>query len=125
VSALFLTIGLAGRDNRSVGDPFDFYLDESGWPYPDEAEERPAEEPVDWRADADDDAVALHALTPQALAGLSRAEQAAVVARFGLDGHAPMTMTQLQTALGLSRDQTRLALTGGLAKLRTVLGDGP
>jgi len=125
-----LTIGHAGRDNRSVGDPFDFYLDESGWPYPDEADDRPPHgphgpgEPIDWRADADDDAVALHALTPQALAGLSRAEQAAVVARFGLDGHAPMTMAQLQTALGLSRDQTRLALTGGLTKLRTVLGDG-
>ena len=118
-----MTIGHAGRDNRSVGDPFDFYLDESGWPYPDEAEERAPDEPVDWRADADDDAVALHALTPQALAGLSRAEQAAVVARFGLDGHAPMTMTQLQAALGLSRDQTRLALTRGLTKLRTVLGD--
>ena len=108
-----------------MGDPFDFYLDESGWPYPDEADDRPPREPgepIDW-GDADDDAVALHALTPRALAGLSRAEQAAVVARFGLDGHAPMTMTQLQAALGLSRDQTRLALTRGLTKLRTVLGD--
>ena len=25
-----------GRDNRIMGDPLDFYLDEGGWPYPDE-----------------------------------------------------------------------------------------
>ena len=119
-----MTLGLAGRDKGSVGDPFDFHLDEGGWPYPDETDEVRPGEPADARADADDDAVALHALTPHALGALSAPERAAVVARFGLDGHEPMTMAQLQTSLGLSRDQARLALAGGLAKLRSALG-GP
>ena len=44
------------------------------------------------------------------------------MARFGLDGREPMTMGQLQASLGLSRDRARGALSGGLAKLRTVLG---
>jgi Sigma-70, region 4 len=101
------------------GDPFDF-LDEGGWPYPDEG--TLVDEPVDLRFDADEDALALHALTPASLARLSPAEQAAIVARFGLDGREPMTMGQLQASLGLSRDRARGALSGGLAKLRTVLG---
>jgi DNA-directed RNA polymerase sigma subunit (sigma70/sigma32) len=46
------------------------------------------------------------------------------VARFGLDGHDPMTMAELSESLGLSRDRARVALSGGLTKLRTVLGDG-
>lgn len=108
-----------------MGDPFDFHLDEGGWPYPDELDDERPTEPADARSDADDDAVALHALTPHALGELSPPERAAVVARFGLDGQAPMTMAELQASLGLSRDQARLALTGGLTKLRTALGDLP
>ena len=108
-----------------MGDRFDFHLDEGGWPYPDDGDEVRPGEPADARADADDDAVALHALTPQALDALTAPERAAVVARFGLDGHEPMTMAQLQISLGLSRDQARLALAGGLAKLRTALGGPP
>ena len=108
-----------------MGDPLDFHLDEGGWPYPDETDELRPGEAVDARGDTDDDAVALHALTPQVLADLSGPERAAVVARFGLDGHEPMTMAQLQTSLGLSRDQARLALAGGLAKLRSALGGPP
>jgi DNA-directed RNA polymerase sigma subunit (sigma70/sigma32) len=116
-----------------MGDPFDFFLDESGWPYPDEGddgekprdgEERRDHEPADVRFGTDEDAVALHALTPQVLARLSRTERAAVVARFGLDGGDPMTMAELSESLGLSRDRARVALFGGLAKLRSVLGDG-
>jgi hypothetical protein len=125
VAWVALTASRSGRDKGNVGDPFDFHLDEGGWPYPDEVDEARPTEPADVRADADDDAIALHALTPHALGELSGAERAAVVARFGLDGHDPMTMAELQTSLGLSRDQARLALAGGLAKLRTALGDPP
>lgn len=109
-----------------MGEPFDF-IDEGGWPYPDTDDDTVdlrASEPVDLRADADDDLVALHALTPRALASLSGVERAAVVARFGLDGGAPMTMAELSGALGLSRDRTRIALAEGLGKLRDALADG-
>jgi DNA-directed RNA polymerase sigma subunit (sigma70/sigma32) len=107
-----------------MGDPFDFFLDEGGWPYPDDTDDDDGSrgpEPVDLRSDADDDLVALHALSPQVLADVSEVERAAVVARFGLGGGAPMTMAELRTALGLSRDRTRTVLTGGLDKLRTAL----
>jgi hypothetical protein len=111
-----------------MGDPFDFFIDESGWPYPDggdDGEQRPDHEPpADVRFGTDEDAIALHALTPQVLSTLSRTERAAVAARFGLDGHDPMTMAELSASLGLSRDRARVALSGGLTKLRTVLGDG-
>jgi hypothetical protein len=108
-----------------MGEPLDF-VDEGGWPYPDadDTVDLRAREPVDLRTDADDDLVALHALTPRALASLSRVERAAVVARFGLDGRAPMTMTELRDALGLSRDRTRSALADGLDKLRAALAEG-
>jgi DNA-directed RNA polymerase sigma subunit (sigma70/sigma32) len=108
-----------------MGEPFDF-LDEGGWPYPDTDDlvDLRDREPVDLRTDADDDLVALHALTPRALGSMSRVERAAVVARFGLDGGAPMTMTELRAALGLSRDRTRTALADGLDKLRDALADG-
>jgi DNA-directed RNA polymerase sigma subunit (sigma70/sigma32) len=106
-----------------VGDPFDF-IDEGGWPYPDDVVDPRWPEPADLRSDADEDLVALHALTPHALAGLSDVERAAIVARFGLGGGAPMTMVQLRTSLGLSRDRTRTALSGGLDKLRSALSDG-
>jgi DNA-directed RNA polymerase sigma subunit (sigma70/sigma32) len=116
-----------------MGDPFDFFIDESGWPYPDEGDDGDerrdrdrdqAHEPADVRFGTDEDAVALHALTPQVLARLSRTERAAVVARFGLDGHDPMTMAELSASLGVSRDRARVALFGGLTKLRSVLGEG-
>jgi DNA-directed RNA polymerase sigma subunit (sigma70/sigma32) len=106
-----------------MGDPFDF-IDEGGWPYPDDVDEVRTAEAVDVRSDADDDLVALHALTPQALGALSPTERAVITARFGLDGHEPMTMAELRIALGLSRDRARLALAGGLDKLRTALADG-
>ena len=34
-----------------------------------------------------------------------------------------MSMVELRSELGLSRDRTRLALSGGLAKLRTPCAD--
>ncbi|HEX6166185.1 MAG TPA: sigma factor-like helix-turn-helix DNA-binding protein [Acidimicrobiales bacterium] len=105
-----------------MGDPLDF-VDEGGWPYPDEDAGTRTPEPVDLRSDADDDLVALHALTPRALGPLSDDERAVVAARFGLDGHDPMTMDQLGPALGMSRARCRAALSSGLGKLRTLLGD--
>jgi hypothetical protein len=107
-----------------MGDPLDF-VDEGGWPYPDESPDSRWPEPVDVRAVPDDDMVALHALTPRALGALSAVELAAVTARFGLDGRAPLTMPELGRVLGLSRARTRATLAASLGKLRTALGDGP
>ena len=105
-----------------MGDRLDLddLVDESGWPYPDQAIDLRGPEPVDPRSDADEDLVALHALRP-ASARLSDLERAAVAARFGLGGRPPLTMAELGAALGLSQGRTRVALTGGLAKLRTAL----
>ena len=41
-----------------------------------------------------------------------------LVARYGLDGHDPLTVREIQHGLGLQRDQLRIALGDGLAKLR-------
>lgn len=112
------------RDKRGMGDVFDF-VDEGGWPYPDDVVDVRSPEAVDRRSDADDDLVALHALTPRALASLSDLERAAIAARFGLGGSEPMTMVELRTSLGLSRDRTRIVLSGGLDKLRAALSDPP
>jgi DNA-directed RNA polymerase sigma subunit (sigma70/sigma32) len=107
-----------------MGDPLDF-IDEGGWPYPDDVVDARAPEPIDLRSNADEDMIALHALTPRALARLSQDERAAIAGRFGLDGSAPLSMVELRTSLGLSRDRTRRTLADGLDKLRTALSDGP
>lgn len=107
-----------------MGDPLDF-IDEGGWPYPDDVVDTRTPEPVDLRSAADEDLIALHALTPRALARLSRAERAAIAARFGLDGTEPLSMVELRTTLGLSRERTRRTLADGLDKLRIALADGP
>ncbi len=105
-----------------MGDPFDF-IDEGGWPYPDDgADDRPLE-PIDPRGDADDDAVALHALSPRVLASLSDVERAAVSARFGLDGGEPRTLAEVGASLDLSPSRTRDLLAGALGKLRAALAD--
>lgn len=106
-----------------MGDRFDLvdFIDESGWPYPDETAGSPEHEPVDVRAEPDDDLVALHALRNAAVAALSDEERAAIIARFGLDGHPPMTMSELHDKLGLSNGRTRAVLTSGLTKLRAAL----
>ena len=72
-----------------MGDPLDF-IDEGGWPYPDDVVDARAPEPIDLRSDADEDMIALHALTPRVLASLSAAERAAIAGRFGLDGAEPL-----------------------------------
>lgn len=108
-----------------MGDRLDLadLVDEGGWPYPDLAAGLVGPEPVDRRSDADDDLVALHALRRGALADLSEDERHAVLARFGLGGAPPMSMIELRSELGLSRERTRIALSGGLAKLRQALAD--
>lgn len=105
-----------------MGDPLDF-IDEGGWPYPDDGTGARPDEPVDLRADADDDVIALHALPPQVLASLSELERAAVAARFGLDGNEPLTLVQMGASLGLSPTRARVVLAGGLGKLRAALAD--
>jgi RNA polymerase primary sigma factor len=106
-----------------VSDPLDF-IDEGGWPYPDDGVDARTLDPIDLRSSSDDDMVALHALTSRGLAALSDVERAAIAARFGLGGKEPLTMAELRRTLGLSRDRTRVVLSGGLAKLRTALSDG-
>jgi DNA-directed RNA polymerase sigma subunit (sigma70/sigma32) len=106
-----------------MGDPLDFYIDEGGWPYPDDGDDDRVTGPADLRADSDDDLVALHALEPHVLDSLTPTERAVVVARFGLDGADPMTMTEVAESLGLSTGRTRVALANGLARLRSALGD--
>lgn len=107
-----------------MGDRLGF-VDESGWPYPDEADDRRWAEPVDLRSDPDDDLVALHALAPRILGSLSNVERAAVTGRFGLDGEPPMSMHELAAALGLSAGRTRAALSSSLDKLRAALDEAP
>jgi DNA-directed RNA polymerase sigma subunit (sigma70/sigma32) len=106
-----------------MGDRFDLvdFIDESGWPYPDETAGAATPEPADVRAETDDDAVALHALRNAAVAALSDEERAAIIARFGLDGRPPMTMSELHDELGVSNGRTRAVLTSGLVKLRAAL----
>jgi DNA-directed RNA polymerase sigma subunit (sigma70/sigma32) len=108
-----------------MGDPFDF-ISEDGWPYPDDDDAGTDDlEAIDIRSDADDDLVALHALSPQALSVLSETERLVMTARFGLDGHEPRTLRELHDELGLSRERVRHALSDGLDKLRGALADTP
>lgn len=107
-----------------MGEPLDFYLDEGGWPYPDDGDEDTTG-PIDLRSGSDDDLVALHAVAPHLLDGLSETERAVVVARFGLGGDEPMTMAEVAATLGMSPGRTRGILAGGLANLRATLGDAP
>ena len=98
----------------------DSWPSDEGWPYPDlDADADELEEPIDFSADADDDLVSLDAASPRLLDGLSAVERAVIIARFGLDGHAPQTVREIQHDLGLPRAELRVALGDGLAKLRT------
>jgi DNA-directed RNA polymerase sigma subunit (sigma70/sigma32) len=98
----------------------DSWPSDEGWPYPDsDADLDRLEELVDISADADDDLVSLYAVSPHLLDGLSPVERAVVIARFGLDGHTPQTVREIQHDLGLPRADLRVALGGGLAKIRS------
>ncbi len=88
---------------------------DDGWPYPDALGDL-----VDVESDADDELLSV--LTDSHLLdSLEPLEREVVSARFGLRGHEVRTMKQLQGDLGLPRNDLRLALGSGLAKLRSRL----
>lgn len=88
---------------------------DDGWPYPDALGDL-----VDVESDADDELLSV--LTDiHLLDSLEPLEREVVSARFGLRGHEVRTMKQLQGDLGLPRNDLRLALGSGLAKLRSRL----
>jgi RNA polymerase nonessential primary-like sigma factor len=88
---------------------------EDGWPYPDALGDF-----VDIAGEADDDLLSITADT-HLLDSLSPLEREIVAARFGLRGHEYRSMKQLHADLGLPRQDIRLALGSGLAKLRNHL----
>ena len=114
-----------GRDNRCMGDRLDLVdlIDESGWPYADQVAGAgspsrstcgPTPTTTSWRCTP---------CAPARSPTSPTSSAAAMLARFGLDGRPPLSMVELRSELGLSRDGTRLALSGGLAKLRRALTD--
>jgi DNA-directed RNA polymerase sigma subunit (sigma70/sigma32) len=103
-----------------MGDALSF-MSEDGWPYPDDDDVAEQLEPIDLRSEADDDIVALHALSRRALAELSPAERIVIVRRFGFDGQPPVRLSELEDELGLPREEIRLILSDGLDKLRMHL----
>jgi DNA-directed RNA polymerase sigma subunit (sigma70/sigma32) len=88
---------------------------EEGWPYPDALGDI-----VDITKDSDDDLFSITNDT-HLLDSLDPLEREVVSARFGLRGHEVRTMKQLHADLGLPRNDLKLALGSGLAKLRTHL----
>ena len=90
---------------------------DDGWPY----EDGGTADPADPAADVDVDVVAIHALASHLLDRLEPLERRVVVGRFGLDGLPARTMKQLSEELQCPRADLRVALGGGLAKLRTDL----
>lgn len=88
---------------------------DDGWPYPDALGDL-----VDIEGDPDDDLISLSA-DSHLLDSLDALERAVVVGRFGLNGHAVRTMKELHAELGVPRNEIKLALGSGLAKLRAHL----
>lgn len=88
---------------------------EDGWPYPDALGDL-----VDLAGEADDDLLAVRVDT-HLFDSLSDLEREVIAARFGLQGHPVMTLTQLHTQLGIPGGDVRHAYAGGLAKLRAHL----
>jgi RNA polymerase nonessential primary-like sigma factor len=88
---------------------------DDGWPYPDALGDL-----VDITSDPDDELLSIKN-DAHLLDSLDPLEREVVSARFGLRGHEVRTMKQLHADLGLSRDDLKLALGSGLAKLRTRL----
>jgi len=101
----------------------DAWPSDEGWPYPDtDAELHHLEDVPDVGADADDDLVSLHAARLHLLDDLDPLERSVITARYGLDGHQPQSIRDIQHHLGLPRAELRVALGGGLAKLRHRVG---
>jgi DNA-directed RNA polymerase sigma subunit (sigma70/sigma32) len=98
----------------------DSWPSDEGWPYPDtDADLDELEEPLDLSADADDDLVNLAAASPHLFDNLSPLERAVIIARYGLDGHDPLSAREIQHQMELPRADLRVALGGGLSKLRS------
>ncbi len=91
---------------------------EDGWPYPDPSSstDQPTLDGL-----LDDDALLLHAASPNLLDDLDPLERRVIRSRFGIDGSPVVSMKQLQGELGLPRAELRLALGSGLDKLRRRL----
>lgn len=88
---------------------------EDGWPYPDALGDL-----IDITGEADDDLLSITA-DAHLLDSLDALEREVVSARFGLRGHELRSMKQLHADLGVPRQDIKLALGSGLAKLRTHL----
>jgi DNA-directed RNA polymerase sigma subunit (sigma70/sigma32) len=91
---------------------------DDGWPYPDAEGEL-----VDPESGPDDDLLSLRATPPHLFDDLEPLEREVISARFGLDGAPVRSMKELHAELGVPREQLRLALGSGLAKLRAQLAD--
>jgi DNA-directed RNA polymerase sigma subunit (sigma70/sigma32) len=99
----------------------DAWPSDDGWPYPDDDAVTDERDLADPDADVDDDLVALHAVAPHLFDDLEPLERRVVIARFGLDGRPARSMRDLALELGRSRADLRVALGGGLEKLRSHL----
>lgn len=102
----------------TMGDPLAF-MSEDGWPYPDDDDVDEQFEPIDLRAETDDDLVALHALPRHVVLDLTSTERTVIALRYGFDGRRPSTLSELHRELGMTRREIREALLDGLTKLRT------
>lgn len=89
---------------------------EDGWPYPDSERDQ-----VDLDSDVDDDLLSLKAPPPHLFDALDPLEREVLSARFGLNGSPVRSMKELHASLGVPRQELRLALGSGLAKLRSQL----
>jgi len=78
-------------------------------------------EPADLAAEIDEDLLAIRT-DPHLYDDLTPLEREVIVERFGLDGHQPHRLAELQTGLHLPRREVRHLLTQGLGKLRSHLG---
>jgi DNA-directed RNA polymerase sigma subunit (sigma70/sigma32) len=103
-----------------MGDPLSF-MNEDGWPYPDDDDVDEQLEPIDLRAEADDDMVALHALPRNVVLDLTSTERTVIALRFGFDGRRPSTLSEMHDQLGMSRSEIRAVLVDGITKLRTQI----
>lgn len=88
---------------------------EDGWPYPDALGDL-----VDVAGEADDDLVAIR-VDRHLFDSLSDLEREVIAARFGFDGHAVRTMSELRSDLGVEGHDLRSAYSDGLEKLRIHL----
>ncbi|MGH9150602.1 MAG: sigma factor-like helix-turn-helix DNA-binding protein [Acidimicrobiales bacterium] len=87
---------------------------DDGWPYPDSGPET-----ADPDGETDDDLLSLRTASPHLLDDLDTLERQVISARFGLDGAPLRSMKELHAELGLPRQDIRVALGSGLAKLRS------